>query len=92
MSGGIAFVWDKGGDFQSKCNFGTLELEALNEEDILELEILIENHYSLTDSAVARRILDNWKISLDQFVKVMPTDYKRVLMEAAESELRAVAS
>jgi glutamate synthase domain-containing protein 3 len=30
---------------------------------------------------VAARILDEWPMSLKQFVKVMPTDYKRVLTE-----------
>jgi len=47
----------------------------------IELQALIEKHYRYTDSAVARKVLDNWEQSLRQFIKVMPTDYKRVLEE-----------
>lgn len=91
MSGGIAYVWDKDGDFASKCNTGTFELEPLEiEADILEIKTLIENHERYTGSTVARQILDNWETELSRFVKVMPTDYKRVLQEIAEKE-RAVA-
>ena len=39
-----------------------------------------------TGSAVAAEILDNWSTVLGQFVKVMPTDYKRVLAERKQCE------
>jgi glutamate synthase (NADPH/NADH) large chain len=82
MSGGIAYVWDVKGDFKSKCNTGTVDLEAVEEdEDIVELREMIELHREYTGSTVAARILDEWPSSLSQFVKVMPTDYKRVLAE-----------
>lgn len=93
MSGGIAYVWDQKGDFRKMCNFETFELEQLiGEDDILELERLIRNHLEYTGSAVAEKILATWEESLQQFVKVMPTDYKRVLLEIAENEaMSAVA-
>jgi len=93
MSGGVAYVWDRDNDFASKCNAGTFELEAMEaEEDIAELRQLIENHARYTGSTVASEVLDNWTNELPRFKKVMPTDYKRVLMEmAAEQELSAVA-
>ncbi len=82
MSGGIAYVLDVGGDFASKCNMGTVDLESVDEdEDIAELREMIELHKEYTGSTVAARILDEWPMSLKQFVKVMPTDYKRVLAE-----------
>ncbi len=82
MSGGIAYVLDEEGDFRMKCNLGTVELEPVESEgDIAELLALVEKHHEYTDSAVARRVLDNWPEVLSRFVKVMPTDYKRVLME-----------
>jgi len=82
MSGGVAYIWDKDKTFPAQCNPGMVELEALQaEEDIAELKQLIENHLQYTASAVACSILDNWTQSLKQFVKVMPTDYKRVLAE-----------
>jgi len=53
---------------------------------------LIENHARYTGSTVASEVLNNWTNELPRFKKVMPTDYKRVLMEmAAEQELSAVA-
>ena len=59
-----------------------VELEAVEEdEDIVELRELIEQHQEYTGSTVAAQILDDWPMSLRQFVKVMPTDYKRVLAE-----------
>jgi glutamate synthase domain-containing protein 3 len=82
MSGGVAYVWDRNGDFSAKCNMGTVDLEAIeNDEDIAELRELIELHKEYTGSTVAERVLDEWPEILQQFVKVMPTDYKRVLAE-----------
>jgi glutamate synthase domain-containing protein 3 len=69
-------------DFKSKCNTGTVDLEAVEEdEDIVELREMIELHREYTGSTVAAQILDDWPSSLKDFVKVMPTDYKRVLAE-----------
>ena len=84
MSGGEAFVWDPNGEFPKKCNRDTFELESVSTaEDILGLKTLIENHHQYTNSSVAKALLYNWEQSLAQFVKVMPTDYKRVLAERA---------
>jgi len=82
MSGGVAYVWDPGDQFLANCNLGMVELERVeDEEDAEELRSLIEMHRDQTDSTVAAEILDRWRETLPQFVKVMPTDYKRVLME-----------
>jgi len=82
MSGGIAYIWDPQKNFAPQCNREMVELESVGaNEDIIELQALIEKHYRYTNSAVARKVLDNWEQSLRQFIKVMPTDYKRVLEE-----------
>jgi glutamate synthase domain-containing protein 3 len=82
MSGGIAYVWDRNGDFKAKCNLGTVDLEQIEEdEDIAELRELIGLHHEYTGSTVAERVLDAWPEILSEFVKVMPVDYKRVLGE-----------
>jgi glutamate synthase (NADPH/NADH) large chain len=82
MSGGIAYVWDPHQDFAAKCNLGTVDLEPVAEDDdIAELREMIELHREYTSSDVAAKILDDWPASLKHFVKVMPTDYKRVLAE-----------
>ena len=90
MSGGIAYVWDPEGAFPKQCNMELYELEPVSAgADILELKSLIQNHYDYTDSPVAKSVLDNWEDSLAQFVKVMPTDYKRVLEERAAANTAA---
>ncbi|MCB1669992.1 MAG: glutamate synthase subunit alpha, partial [Pseudomonadales bacterium] len=84
MSGGVAYVWDPDGAFPSQCNMETFELEKVSTAaDIAELKELIGNHHRYTDSPVAAKILEHWEDSLSGFVKVMPTDYKRVLAERA---------
>ncbi len=80
MSGGIAYVMDREEDFRIKCNLGTVGLERIEageEEEIVK--DLISRHFEYTGSAVARRVLDNWSDFVANCVKVMPTDYKRVL-------------
>jgi glutamate synthase (NADPH/NADH) large chain len=57
------------------------ELVDDEEDDVAELLEMIQLHQRYTGSTVAQRILDDWPAVLRQFVKVMPTDYKRVLME-----------
>jgi len=92
MSGGIAYIWDKNKTFPALCNMGMVELDALDvEEDINEVKTLIKNHLKYTGSEVAKAALDNWNETVKQFVKVMPTDYKRVLLETKKQEEQAVA-
>ena len=92
MSGGISYVWDRDGTFESMCNLESFKLESLQSgKDIEELRTLIENHRHYTGSTVAAHILDNWKSELPRFVKVMPTDYKRVLEEMAGGNLATAA-
>jgi len=82
MSGGIAYVWDPEEKFLQNCNLGMVDLEQVVEmEDIDELQKLIKLHRHHTGSTVAGDLLARWKDVLPQFVKVMPRDYKRVLME-----------
>ncbi len=84
MSGGIAYVWDPEASFAAQCNRETFELESVTTaKDILELKSLIKNHHEYTSSTVAEAILTNWESAIGEFVKVMPTDYKRVLAERA---------
>ena len=82
MSGGIAYVWDRDGDFNLKCNLELVELEKVEgKDDIAEVRELIEKHQQYTGSTVAESVLADWDKFLSQLVKVMPTDYKRVLEE-----------
>jgi glutamate synthase (NADPH/NADH) large chain/glutamate synthase (ferredoxin) len=94
MSGGLAFVLDEHGEFRAKVNGAMLDqLEELTDEDADEARALIEEHLRRTGSPVAQRVLDAWQELLPRFVKVFPTDYKRVLAEqAAASAAEEVAA
>ena len=93
MSGGIAYILDRDRDFERQCNMETIGLEQLEDAaDILELRRLVERHLQYTGSKVASALLDDWDASLALFVKVMPIDYKRVLMANNAKTARIVAS
>ncbi|MBI1226020.1 MAG: glutamate synthase subunit alpha [Bacteroidetes bacterium] len=85
MSGGIAYVWDTQGDFAQNCNPEMIDLDPLMEEDTAELRSLIQQHFDLTGSTVARFILSDFESEAGRFVKVFPKDYKKAL--AAKSNL-----
>lgn len=93
MSGGVAYVWDKDNKLKANCNLGLVQLEHVElSEDVALLKELVDSHRSLTGSAVADRIMWNWDKAVKQFVKVIPTDYKRALTEtraAQEAKLKA---
>jgi glutamate synthase (ferredoxin) len=81
MSGGVAYVLDEAGDFATRCNKELVGLEALTDaEEIEEIWKLIQRHQTYTKSARAAAVLADWKNLLPKFVKVMPQDYKRVLL------------
>ena len=81
MSGGIAYVWNREGDFDSRCNMEMVELSLIdNRADSEELMALIKNHYRYTSSPAAKAIIDNPAL-LREFIKVTPIEYKRVLQE-----------
>ena len=81
MSGGIAYVWDPKDTFRSRVNKEMVELEALDAGDLEYLRSRIEKHVELTGSTRGRAILDGWAQEQSRFVKVMPTDYKRAMLE-----------
>ena len=87
MSGGIAYVYDPENKFSNGlCNTETIEFENISEEDAIELKAIIEKHVLYTKSKKGARLLADWNTSLDNFVKVMPTEYKRALERLATEE------
>jgi len=88
MSGGIAYILDEQGDFQSQCNRQMVDLDQVeSQEDIDTVLAMLKNHLKYTQSTVAERVLENWAETKARIVKVMPKDYKRVL-EAMERARR----
>jgi glutamate synthase (NADPH/NADH) large chain len=82
MSGGVAYVWDPHALLAPRCNMEMVELEELEAaEEIDEVLTLVQRHAEYTGSKVAHALLADWERSIGEFVRVMPTDYKRVLEE-----------
>ena len=92
MSGGVAYVFDPGGHLVGNYNHETVDLEPLSPEERMWLKDRITMHREETGSEVAERILVDWVSSSEQFVTVMPRDYRRVLeaTELAVAEGRSV--
>jgi len=89
MSGGVAYVLDQAGDFHIRCNQEQCSLVKLEDSsEIDELREMVQRHLQYTGSRVAEMVLNNWEQSVDQFVKVLPDDYKRILdaFEEVQSE------
>jgi glutamate synthase domain-containing protein 2/glutamate synthase domain-containing protein 1/glutamate synthase domain-containing protein 3 len=80
MSGGIAYVYDACGDFKQKCNLEMVELESVCTDEETTLYDLLCRHYKYTQSTVAKKIIDNFKKEIKQFIKVIPTEYRRILL------------
>ncbi|KAL0920116.1 hypothetical protein M5K25_009227 [Dendrobium thyrsiflorum] len=82
MSGGVAYVYDVDGKFHNLCNLELVNLEKIEEEeDIMTLKMMIQQHQRHTSSQLAREILSNFNHLLPKFVKVFPRDYKRMLQK-----------
>ena len=80
MCGGIAYVWNPNNDFDFNCNMELIELSLIdNDADNNELQRYIRRHLQLTGSPLAKRLLDTWAQSVNQFIKVMPIEYKRIM-------------
>lgn len=80
MSGGIAYVFDEEESFSKKCNMEFVEIEKLQEEDdINTVYHMISEHYKLTNSKKAKKILDSWEEYIGRFKRIIPTVYKEIL-------------
>ena len=88
MSGGMAFVYDPDGEFPINCNQGMADLEPLADpQDIALVRDMVEKHLKYTQSVPAQKILASWDAALAKFKKVMPRDYRRVLLERQQEAL-----
>jgi glutamate synthase (NADPH/NADH) large chain len=105
MSGGVAYVLDADGLFAQRCNLSMVSLEKVEpaesvgnsavqhkgQADEITLKALIEKHAAFTGSVGAQTMLDNWNEYRGKFVKVMPNEYKRALIEMAEQKVLEAA-
>lgn len=89
MSGGVAYVWNKNGDFDFYCNMEMVELSLIEESSYRkELHELIRQHYLYTGSKLARTMLDDWDKYVNEFIQIVPIEYKKVLHEEQMEKLQ----
>ena len=89
MSGGVAYVYDPDHTFDYFCNMDMVELslveDSVSRKELLEL---IRQHYLHTGSSLAGRMLDDWQRCVEDFIQVVPIEYKRVLQEEQNKKLQ----
>ena len=88
MSGGVAYVYDPNHTFDYFCNMDMVEInlveDTVSRKELLEL---IRQHYLHTGSALAGRMLDDWQRYVEDFIQIVPIEYKRVLQEEQMAKL-----
>ena len=97
MSGGIAYVLDEDGKFAERCNTQMVELVSPSQDlpgdsfenhlgaDESRLRYYIARHQEFTGSPIAERVLASWDDFFQRFVKIVPHDYRRALLDMQES-------
>jgi glutamate synthase (NADPH) large chain len=86
MSGGVAYVLDADGRFARRCNQEMVDLEPLESEDDVEfVRKMLRRHVRYTNSGRAVSLLADWLDEQSRFIKVIPRDYKRVLLAEARA-------
>jgi glutamate synthase (NADPH/NADH) large chain len=79
MSGGVAYVLDRSGQLDARCNKEMVKLGPVTDpEEQARLKTLVEKHYAYTQSDVAKELLEQWDKSLQEFARVMPVDYEQM--------------
>jgi glutamate synthase domain-containing protein 3 len=86
MSGGVAYVYDSENTFSGNCNRELVDFDPLEEEDLMRIKKLIKNHQTFTNSGIAKNILGDFENAVQSFIKVMPRDYKVVLLKNKAKE------
>ena len=92
MSGGVAYVLADRDEFAIRCNQDMVDLDPMADaEDIAAVKALLTRHVRYTHSAVAQKILARWEDYQTRFVKVMPRDYKRVLLAIKKARAKGAS-
>ena len=89
MSGGIAYILNEDLN-KNHFNYEMIELETPDNQDIDLIKSLVEKHFSNTSSQIAEKIIKNWKLYKDKFIKVMPTEYKLALEKLAKEKINQI--
>ncbi|MCF0130906.1 MAG: glutamate synthase large subunit, partial [Pseudobutyrivibrio sp.] len=93
MSGGVAYVLDEDASLYRKLNKSMVSLEPVtNKYDVLELKNMIEEHVQLTGSKKGAAVIEDFSGYLPKFKKVVPHDYKKMMMTIVQMEEKGYAA
>ncbi len=87
MSGGVAYIYDPDANLAYNINNEMVDLDPLDDEDQKWLEEIIRRHQIETSSTVAQKLLRDWQNQVEQFIKIMPRDYKKIIQSLDNSKL-----
>lgn len=94
MSGGVAYMLDERGDFITHRLNATMvnvyQLIECTDSEIAEVKARLQRHVELTNSKRGKHVLENWQDLLPKFVKVLPSDYERVLNALSRAKERGL--
>lgn len=91
MSGGIGYIYDQFNELANNCNMEMVEFDELDLSDMDYIKKMVTNHMKFTGSKVAEEILTDWGIKVKSFVKVMPVEYKAILMKNQKKKKKQLA-
>lgn len=86
MSGGIAYIYDVNQKFADNCNMEMVELDPVDADDATFLQQQIQKHFDYTQSTIAKFVLDDFDNQLKNFVKVYPSEYKKIMLAKVEQK------
>ena len=87
MSGGIAYIYKNEQFSKNKFNMEMIDLESIKDQDEDIISDMLENHFSNTNSKIAKMILSKWSKEKNNFIKVMPKEYKIALERIAQEKI-----
>ena len=87
MSGGIAYIYKNEQFSKNKFNMEMIDLESIKDQDEDIISDMLENHFSNTNSKIAKMILSKWRREKNNFIKVMPKEYKIALERIAQEKI-----
>jgi glutamate synthase (NADPH/NADH) large chain len=87
MSGGIAYILK---DYITEINTEMVDLDILEDEDFATIKAFLKRHVKLTNSGLGQRFLEDWDKAKEQFIKVIPRDYKAVLQKRAQEQAKSL--
>ncbi|MBN7809578.1 glutamate synthase large subunit [Algoriphagus sp. H41] len=87
MSGGFAYILK---DYITEINTEMVDIDLLEEEDFATVKSFLKRHVKLTNSQLGQRFLEDWDKAKEQFIKVMPRDYKAVLQKRAQEQAKSL--